>query len=95
MKSAVGYANIVLSDEEEGIVPRDIETIEVAAEIVTALERERLCRNPNGQLARRILTKRGPLALQISNRFGKRDRILQPFFVTKTTSSKRTPPSPG
>src|SRR5436190_3124913 len=32
---------------------------------------------------------------QISNCFGKRDRILQPVFVTNTTSSSRTPPSPG
>src|SRR4030095_7206900 len=32
---------------------------------------------------------------QISNCFGNRDRILQPLFVTKTTSSIRTPPSPG
>src|SRR5215216_5958948 len=32
---------------------------------------------------------------QISRCFGKRDRILQRFFVTNTTSSKRTPPSPG
>jgi hypothetical protein len=32
---------------------------------------------------------------QISSCFGNRDRILQPVFVTKTTSSIRTPPSPG
>src|SRR5438552_14240999 len=32
---------------------------------------------------------------QISNCLGNRDRILQPVFLTKTTTSKRTPPSPG
>jgi hypothetical protein len=32
---------------------------------------------------------------QTSSRFGKRERILQPVFVTTTTSSRRTPPSPG
>ena len=32
---------------------------------------------------------------QISSCFGNRDRILQPALVTKTTSSSRTPPSPG
>src|SRR5437868_4799539 len=33
--------------------------------------------------------------VQISNCFGNRERILQPVFVTTTTSSCRTPPSPG
>ena len=32
---------------------------------------------------------------QISNCFGKRERIRQPVFVTRTTSSRRVPPTPG